>query len=342
MPKMDKVQAMEVFTRVVEMNSFSRAAEALGLSRTSATTIIQNLEAHLHVRLINRTTRQLRLTPEGAEYYERCMRILAEIAETEIALTRSGKGPTGKLRVEMAASIGRLIVTPRLHAFHATYPDIELVVGYGDRLVDLIQEGVDCAIRVGPLQDSSLIARGLGEMHTATVASPAYIERHGMPRTLEDLQHHTAIRYFSNRIGRTLDMNFTVDGNPVEVSMRGNVSFNDADAYVAYGLSGAGMLQPPRFMIQEHLQSGALIELLPQWRPRPMPIAAVYPQSRHLAPKVRVFVDWVAQLFESCPLISALDLSPTTGGLAARNAQCALAPLPHLPARPAVALEMVL
>ena len=302
---MDKIQAMEVFTRVVEMNSFSRAAEALGLSRASATTIIQGLEAHLRVRLINRTTRQLRLTPEGADYYERCMRILAEIAETEVAMTRSGQGPMGKLRVEMPAAIGRAIVVPRLHAFHARYPDIELVVGYGDKLVDLIQDGVDCAIRVGPLQDSSLVARGLGDIHLATVASPAYIARHGMPRKLADLGHHTAIHYFSNRSGRTLDMNFIVDGNPVEVAVRGKVSFNDADAYVTYGLSGAGMLQAPRFMVQEHLRSGALVELLPQWRPRPIPMAAVYPQNRHLAPKVRVFVDWVAQMFEVCPLLAA-------------------------------------
>lgn len=301
---MDKVQAMEVFTRVVEMNSFSRAAEALGLSRTSATTIIQGLEAHLRVRLINRTTRQLRLTPEGADYYERCLRILAEIAETEVAMTRSGHGPVGRLRIEMPAAIGRAIVVPRLHAFHARYPDIELVVGYGDKLVDLIQDGVDCAIRVGPLEDSSLIARGLGDIHLATVASPAYIARHGMPRTLADLAHHTAIRYFSNRAGRTLDMNFVVDGSPVEVAMRGKVSFNDADAYVSYGLSGAGMLQAPRFMVQEHLRSGALVELLPQWRPRPVPIAAVYPQNRHLAPKLRVFVDWVAEMFECCPLLA--------------------------------------
>ncbi|GAB7542548.1 LysR family transcriptional regulator [Cupriavidus sp. CuC1] len=304
---MDKVQAMEVFTRVVEMNSFSRAAEALGLSRTSATTIIQSLEAHLHVRLINRTTRQLRLTPEGADYYERCMRILAEIAETEVALTRSGQGPIGKLRVEMPASIGRTILMPRLHAFHERYPDIELVVGFGDRMVDLIQDGVDCAIRAGSLQDSSLIARGLGDMHMVTVASPTYIARQGLPRTLADLQHHTAIHYFSNRTGRTLDLNFIIDGNPVEVGMRGHISFNDADAYVAYGLSGAAIFQPPRFMVQEHLRTGALVELLPQWRPRPFPIAAIYPQSRHLAPKVRVFVDWVAQIFEDCPRMAAGD-----------------------------------
>lgn len=301
---MDKVQAMEVFTRVVEMNSFSRAAESLGLSRTSATTIMKNLEAHLQVRLIHRTTRQLKLTPEGAEYYERCMRILTEIAETEVHLTRAGKGPMGKLRVEMPASIGQAIVVPRLHLFHAQYPDVELVVGYGDKIVDLIQDGIDCAIRVGPLQDSSLIARGLGQMHSATVASPAYLQRHGLPRALSDLEHHTAIHYYSNRISRTLDMTFMVDEQPVEVRMRGNVSFNDADAYVAYGLTGAGMFQAPRFMVREHLKSGALVELLPQWRPQPLPLAAVYPQNRHLAPKVRVFVDWVVELFQTCPLVN--------------------------------------
>lgn len=302
---MDKVQAMEVFARVVEMNSFSRAAESLGLSRTSATTIMKNLESHLHVRLINRTTRQLKLTHEGAAYYEECTRILADIAETELRLTRSGKGPKGKLRVDMPSAMGQAIIIPKLHEFHAQYPDIELVVGYGDKIVDLILDGVDCAIRVGQLQDSSLIARGLGDMHSATVASQKYLRHYGLPRTLEDLEHHIAVNYYSNRTGRVIDMTFIVDGKPAEVRMRGSVSFNDADAYVAYGLTGAGMLQAPRFMVKEHLKSGALIELLPQWRPQPVPINIVYPQNRHLAPKVRVFVDWVADLFQNCPLIAA-------------------------------------
>lgn len=301
---------MEVFTRVVEMSSFSRAADALALSRTSATTIIQNLEAHLHVRLLQRTTRKLKLTPEGAEYYERCVRILAEIAETEVALSSSGKGPRGKLRIDMPGVFGKWIVTPQLHTFQRRYPDLELMVGHGDKMVDMIQDGVDCVIRVGELEDSSLIARKLTDMHMLTVASPDYLAQHGLPRTLADLDRHSAIHYISNRTGRPIDLNFIVDGAATEVRMEGKIGFNDADAYVTYGLSGMGILQPPRFMVQEHLRTGALVEILPQWRPRPLPVSAVYPQNRHLAPKVRVFVEWVAEVFEKCPLMTT-DNAPS-------------------------------
>jgi LysR family transcriptional regulator for bpeEF and oprC len=309
---MDRLQAMEVFTRVVEMSSFSRAADALALSRTSATTIIQNLEAHLHVRLLQRTTRKLKLTPEGAEYYERCVRILAEIAETEVALTSSGKGPRGKLRIDMPGVFGKWIVTPRLHTFQQRYPDLELMVGHGDKMVDMIQDGVDCVIRAGELEDSSLIARKLTDMHMLTVASPGYLAQHGLPRSLADLDHHSAIHYISNRTGRPIDLNFIVDGTPTEVRMQGKIGFNDAEAYVTYGLSGMGILQPPRFMVLEHLRTGALVEILPQWRPRSLPVSAVYPQNRHLAPKVRVFVDWIAEVFEKCPLMSADNVPATT------------------------------
>ncbi|WP_454727007.1 MULTISPECIES: LysR family transcriptional regulator [Cupriavidus] len=312
---MDRLQAMEVFTRVVEMSSFARAAESLDLSRTSATTIIKNLEAHLHVRLLHRTTRQLKLTAEGAEYYEHCIRILAEVAETEVALSTLGKGPKGKLRVDMPGTLGRLVVTPQLHRFHHSHPDIDLMVSHSDRLVDLIQDGVDCAIRVGELDDSSLIARRLGDMRFSTVASPAYLARYGMPRTLSDLQHHIAVHYVSNRTGRIIDLAFLVNGEMTEIRMPGKVSFSDVDSYVAYGLSGTGLFQAPRFMLREYLRSGALVEILPQWRPRSLPISVIYPQNRHLAPKVRVFVDWVSLVFEECPLVGddclAIPADPT-------------------------------
>lgn len=301
---MDRLQAMQVFTKVVELNGFSRAADALELPHASATTIIKNLEAHLQVRLMHRTTRRLSLTPEGADYYERCLRILADISETEEALAHSGKGPRGKLRVDMPGSIGKLIVIPKIAAFREKYPDIDLMIGFGDRQVDLIQEGVDCAVRVGQLQDSSLVSRRLGNLQTVTVASPAYIGQFGLPIKLTEAEKHHGIQYFSSLTGRVSHMNFTIDHETIEVKVPGTLYVNDAEAAVLCCLEGCGLIQAPRFMVATHLLSGALVEVLPRWKPRSMPIAVVYPHNRHLAGKVRVFVEWLTALFEQCPLMA--------------------------------------
>jgi LysR family transcriptional regulator for bpeEF and oprC len=301
---MDRLQAMQVFTRVVDTNSFTRAAETLDLPRASVTTIIQNLEAFLGTRLMHRTTRRLSLTPDGAAYYERCVRILADVEETEASFQSGNKKPHGKLRIDMPGSIGRLLVIPSLCEFHMRYPDIDLQLGLTDRPVDLLQEGVDCVVRVGALQDSSLVARRIGLFEGVTCAAPDYIKRAGMPASLEDLENHKAVNYFSSRTGRTLDWAFLVDGKEVEVKMKSIVSVNDADAYVTCGLEGFGLIQPALFMVLPHLRAGQLVEVLPELKPLPMPISAVYPHSRHLSPKVRVFVDWIAELFDRCPLLS--------------------------------------
>ena len=301
---MDRLQAMQVFTRVVDTNSFTRAAETLDLPRASVTTIIQNLEAFLGTRLMHRTTRRLSLTPDGAAYYERCVRILADVEETEASFQSGNKKPHGKLRIDMPGSIGRLLVIPSLCEFHTRYPDIDLQLGLTDRPVDLLQEGVDCVVRVGALQDSSLVARRIGLFEGVTCAAPDYIERAGMPTSLDDLENHKAVNYFSSRTGRTIDWAFMVDGKEVEVKMKSIVSVNDADAYVTCGLEGFGLIQPALFMVLPHLRSGQLVEVLPELKPLPMPISAVYPHSRHLSPKVRVFVDWIAEVFDRCPLLS--------------------------------------
>jgi LysR family transcriptional regulator for bpeEF and oprC len=300
---MDRFQAMQVFTRVVDANSFTRAADHLGLPRTTVTTIIQNLEKMLNVRLLNRTTRRLSLTPDGAAYYDRATRILADVEEAEAAFMDASRRPRGKLRIDVPASIGRLILIPSLCEFHDRYPDIEMVIGMGDRPVDLVQEAVDAVLRVGELQDSTLVARRVGNFEGITCASPQYLERFGEPQTLEDLARHQAVQYFSSRTGRTIDWDFMVDGSPVHIKMNGKVSVNDADAYMACGLQGFGLIQPPRFMALPYLESGELREILPAWKPKPMQISVVYPHNRHLSPKVRAFTDWVAELFGRCPLL---------------------------------------
>jgi LysR family transcriptional regulator for bpeEF and oprC len=268
---------------------------------------VQNLENLLQVRLLNRTTRRISLTPDGAAYYERCARILADLEEAESSFREVARGPKGRLRIDVPAPVGRLVLIPRMCEFHSRYPDIELAIGMGDRPVDLVRESVDCVIRIGELQDSTLVARRIGTMETVTCASPGYIERHGEPVALADLQQHRAVHYFSSRTGRIYDLDFVVEGEVTEVKVPGKVSVNDADAYVTCGLQGFGIIQPPRFMVQAHLQSGALREVLPQWRPSPMPISVVYLQNRHLSPKVRAFVDWAAELFGRCPILGGCD-----------------------------------
>ena len=301
---MDRFQAMQVFTRVVDTNSFSVAADSLGLPRATVTTTIQGLERRLQVRLLNRTTRKLSLTPDGAAYYERCVRILADVEDTESSFHDVERGPKGRLRLDVPPSIGRLLLIPKLCEFHARYPDIELVIGMGDRPVDMVREAVDCVIRVGALQDSSMVARRIGTFQGVTCGAPSYFERHGEPRTLDDLKNHRSVHYFSARTGRTIDWDFVIDGITTEVKMSGSVSVNDADAYVACGVQGMGLIQAARFMALPYLESGLLREVLPQYTPAPMPISAVYMQNRHLSSKVRVFVDWVADLFGRCPLLT--------------------------------------
>jgi LysR family transcriptional regulator for bpeEF and oprC len=308
---MDQLQAMQVFTKVVEMNSFSRAADALNLPRPSATTIIKTLEAHLRVPLMQRTTRRLSLTSEGAQYYERCVCILAEIDETEGSLANNGMGPRGKLRLDMPASVGRLIVIPRIGDFRKRFPHVELMIGFDDTPVDLIQEGVDCAIRVGELEECELLARKLGNLPTLTAASPDYIRRRGAPQAVEDLHQHVAVQYFSSRTGRNTPFNFTIAGHPSEIKMKGRLSVNNTNAYVMCGVDGAGIIQSPEFMLAPYLGTGELVEVLSACKPRPKPIAAVYPHNRHLAPKVRAFVEWISELFEDYPLMS--DVTDVNG-----------------------------
>jgi LysR family transcriptional regulator, regulator for bpeEF and oprC len=308
---MDRFQAMQVFTRVVDANSFTAAADSLGLPRTTVTTTIQNLERHLHVRLLNRTTRKLSLTPDGAAYYDRCQRILADLEDTESLFLDAQRGPRGRLRIDVPPTVGRQLLIPNLCEFHTRYPDVELVIGMSDRTVDMVSEAVDCVIRIGELKDSSIVAKRIGTFAGLTCAAPAYLERFGVPHTLADLQQHQAVHYFSSRTGRTCDWEYVIDGEIVEVKMRGAISVNDGDAYVACGLQGFGLIIPAHFMVQKYLDSGALVPVLPELLPPPMAISAMYLQNRHLSPKVRVFIDWVSELFARCPMLGGSCVDET-------------------------------
>jgi len=296
---MDRLQTMQVFTRVVELRSFVGAADSLQLPRATVTHAVKELEARLGVRLLHRTTRQVRATLDGEAYYARCTRLLADFEEAESVFRAGALNPTGRLRVDLHATIAVHTIIPALPDFLARYPGIALELGTGDRSVDLVREGVDCVIRGGELQDSSLIARRLGSHEQATCASPAYLAAHGVPQTPADLAGHQAVNYLSPNTGRVWDMEFTVDGEVRSLPLPGRVAVNSTDTYVACCLSGFGLIQLPRYGVAHHLASGALCEVLADYRPPQMQISALYPQHRQLSPRVRVFLDWVASRFEA-------------------------------------------
>jgi LysR family transcriptional regulator for bpeEF and oprC len=306
---------MQVFMRVVETNSFSKAAETLSLAPSSVTSIIKNLEAFLNVRLLQRTTRRLNLTADGSEYFDRCRQILQFIEETEASLHSATRQPKGRLRIDMPGSIGRMIVLPKLAEFEKRYPDIELMIGLTDRPVDLIQEGIDCVIRTGALADSSLVAKRIGLLHWVTCATPEYLQFHGAPKTIEELSTHRAVNYFSSGTGRVTPFYFRIDGKDTPVQMQGNIAVNQSEAYLACGLEGLGLLQLSAYNVIPHLESGRLIAVLKDIQAPPLPVSLMFPHNRHLSPTVRAFVDWASEVFDNDAGVRAMpgiDITPTT------------------------------
>jgi DNA-binding transcriptional LysR family regulator len=293
---MDRLDAMRLFTRIVELGSFSRAADSLKLPAATATHTIKQLEARLGVRLLQRTTRHVSATPDGQAYYERCVRILADVDETEAGFGHSGVAPRGKLRVDLQGTLARHFVLPRLGEFFARYPDLELEIGMGDRLVDMVREGVDCVLRGGVLRDSSMVARRVASLRQVTCASAAYLDRHGTPRTLDELAGHRAVNFYSIASGKVFPFDFVVDGEPRSVQLPGSVSVSNAEAYVQCCASHLGLIQLPRYHVAAQLADGSFRAVLDAWRPPEMAVSAMYPQQRQLSPRVRVFVDWLAEV----------------------------------------------
>lgn len=300
---MDRLQAMRVFTKVVETNGFSRAADSLNLPRASVTIIIQDLEAALKLRLLHRTTRRLSLTPEGALYYERSARILAEIDAMDSEVLGIAGTPTGKLRVDLPNAIGKLVLVPALEDFCSRFPAIDLSVGFGDRHADLIRDGIDCAIRVGALPDSSMVARRIASLPTVTVASPDYLQQYGTPAGIDDLEAHVCVRYHPAGPIPATDLGFVSEGGPVNVKMRPGLVVGDIEAQLACALQGLGIVQVPAFMAAPYLRSRGLVELLPQLPAPDAVVSIVYPQNRHLSSNVRTFADWAAQRFEQAAIL---------------------------------------
>lgn len=298
---MNKLQAMEVFVQVVDAGGFTRAADNMQLPKATVSTLVQALEHALQVKLLHRTTRQVSVTSDGAAYYERCVRILSDVREAEESLSNNRASPSGRLRVDVSTGMASDILIPALPDFFTRYPDIRLDLGCSDRPVDLIEEGVDCAIRGGELPDSTLIARRIGVIHFATAATPAYFRQHGKPQHPRELADHRCINYFSSKTGKTLDWDFVRGDETLFIPVTACLAVNDSSAYMTAGLQGLGIIQMASYQVQTLIASGKMELALEDWRSNPLPINVVYPHNRHLSAKLRVFVEWVADLLLANP-----------------------------------------
>ncbi|NRR32686.1 LysR family transcriptional regulator [Oxalobacteraceae bacterium] len=294
---MDQFKAMQIFKAVADCKSFTQAAILLDLPKPSVSNAVQAIEQQLGVRLLQRTTRKVSLTEEGSIYLERCTALLNELDDVNALFLRDGRQPGGTLRVELPERLAQRVVIPALPAFLSAYPDIQLRLTSSDRYADLVGEGIDCAVRAGTLRDSSLIARRLGHMTQINTGSRAYLDRYGRPRTLDDLKQHFAVNFFSSQTGRDLDWEYLApDGSVRTLGMRSMVSVSGSSAYVESCLAGMGLIQSPALDLAPQLASGELEEVLPDWRPAPLPLSIVYSHNRHLSARVRVFVDWLSDV----------------------------------------------
>jgi DNA-binding transcriptional LysR family regulator len=300
---MDRVASLELFVRIVDRGSFSAASADLGVSRPVATATIKALEQRLGSRLLHRSTRHVQPTAEGEAYYRRCVAILADIEDADRGVSGA---VAGLLRVDVAGNLARTMLLPALPAFLTKHPALTVHIGEGERFVDLVREGVDCVVRAGMLADSDMVVRQLGVMEEITCASPSYLAEHGVPVSPDRLDGHAMIGFVSSRTDRALPLEFTVDGRTIEVTLPARVLVGAAAISIAAARLGLGLIQAPRYGIVDDLASGALVEVLADYPPKPTPISVLYPTNRQLSSRVRVFVDWLADTLGP-------QLTPTSG-----------------------------
>lgn len=295
---MDQLLAIRTFVRIAEAGSFSRAADHLGMPRSTASKLIRDLEDALGTRLLQRTTRQATVTPEGAAYYERALLLLGDLDDMDAAARGARAQPRGRLRVDIGSSLANLALIPALPAFQARYPDIELRLGVSDRPADMVSEGIDCVIRGGELAESSLVARKLCELETVVCVHRSYLAHRALPGHPRDLlAGHRLLGYFSSLTGKPFPLRFESGGEVVEVPTDAGLAVNESTAHLNALLAGLGIGLNFRFQVQPYLDRGELVPVLPQWRQARFPLYAMYPQARHMNAKTRVFVDWVAEVF---------------------------------------------
>ncbi|MBY8946218.1 LysR family transcriptional regulator [Pseudomonas sp. SH10-3B] len=295
---MDRFDAMQAFARVVEAGSFTKAAETLHMSKTTVTQLVQQLEARLRVKLLNRTTRKVNVTADGAVYYERVLQLLADMDDAETSLSGAATLPRGRLRVDVPSPLASLILVPALPAFYARYPDIQIDMGVSDRIVDMIDENVDCVVRGGELTDQSLMARRVGDLPLGVFAAPSYLARVGTPAhplELED-SHHRIVGFLWARTGKPLPYAMRRHLETLQIKGRYALAVDDGNAYLAAGLAGLGVLWLPTYMSKAFEARGELVPLFEDWNLDPMPLYVAFPPNRHISLKLRVFIEWVAEL----------------------------------------------
>jgi DNA-binding transcriptional LysR family regulator len=295
---MDRIAAMTAFVRVVEAGTFTKAADTLNLPNATVTRLIQSLEEDLKIRLLHRTTRSVTVTPEGAAYYERVVRLLADLADIESSAKQSVASPSGSVRIETAAGLAALVIVPALDEFYRRYPQVQVELGATNRQADLVAEGIDCAIRVGEVTDQFLVARRVGEFRFVTCATPQFLAAHGTPAAPQDLYALPTIGLSSSRAGRPLPFRFRRGEEQLELSLAHRLVVNDTNAYLAAGAAGLGIIQAPTYGVDAALGDGSLVTLFDEWSVDSIPVNVIYPPNRYLSAKVRVFIDWVVELFE--------------------------------------------
>ncbi|MCW2477553.1 LysR family transcriptional regulator [Candidatus Symbiopectobacterium sp. NZEC135] len=295
---MDQLLAIRAFARVVEAGNFTRAADSLDMPNATMSKLVQDLEAHLGVKLLQRTTRRVTVTPEGRDYYEKTTRLLADLEDIDTGFAIAHSKPRGHLRIDIGSSTASDVLIPALPAFQERFPDIRIDLGVTDRSVDLISDSVDCVIRGGLLVDSSLVARNIGHANMVTCASPSYLKRYGVPAYPEELKNgHRLIAYVSTATGRAIPFRFERDGVTSEIKIEHWMGINESNAHVAAGEAGLGIIQTFSYCTRQALECGLLVEVLKEWRPSKFPFHVVYPQNRHLTHRLRVFIDWLAEEF---------------------------------------------
>ena len=294
---MDRFQEMRAFTTVVEAGSFVRAAELLEVSKTAVSRLVADLEARLGTRLLHRTTRKLSLTPEGEVFLERCRRLLQDLEEAEAELSAHAGEAVGQLRINVPVTFGLLHLAPLWPAFMAMHPKVALDVTLADRVVDLVDEGYDLAVRIARLQTSSLVSRQLTSTRLVLCASPEYLQRHGAPEHPADIARHAVISYTLLSTGDQWEFDGPQGAVSVKVSPR--MRTNSGDTCCAAALQHQGIVLQPTFLVSPHLASGAMVEILPQYRAMELGVYAVYPSRKHLTPKVRVLIDFLVLAFRT-------------------------------------------
>lgn len=298
---MDHLIAIRTFQRIVETRSFTRAAAHLGMPRSTASKALRDLESHLGVKLIQRTTRSVILTTEGAEYYRRISRLVTKIDETEAAMRDMGAAARGRLRIDLHSSLAGFVLIPLLSEFRERYPDIQLAFGVGDRPVNLIEEGVDCVIRAGELADSSLKAKTLYKDQLITCASPDYLKRYGMPESPEDLEaNHKIVGYFSAATGEAWPLRFRSRGREKQI-VRFDIAANDSASQITMLVNGLGVGQTHASVVARFLRSGELVTVMDEMTSMRIPISVIYPPTKQLNARLRLFIDWLSERFADYP-----------------------------------------